>query len=166
MKTLYIVRHAKSSWDYPELDDRDRPLNKRGKRNAPEMGKRLAEQRIKPELLITSPAKRARATAKTMAREMGIPPDEIVRTEHLYHGSIRTILDVISSTNDQVQEMMIFGHNPGFTDLANHLTGGDIYNIPTCGIVAIEFDMESWREIETTKGTLLFFDYPKKSREL
>jgi phosphohistidine phosphatase len=163
MKTLYIVRHAKSSWDYPELDDMDRPLNNRGKRNAPEMGKRLAKQHIKPGLLVTSPAKRARATAKNIAKEIGISPGEIVRNDLLYHGSISSILEVISTTDDHLDDMMIVGHNPGFTELANYLTGSDIYNIPTCGVVAIEFDVESWNEIGEKTGKLLFFDYPKNA---
>ena len=163
MKTLFIVRHAKSSWDHPELDDIDRPLNSRGKRNAPEMGKRLAKRKIKPGILLTSPAKRARATAKTIARELSLTESSLIRNDLLYHGTIKDILQAISNTDDDIEQMMIFGHNPGFTDLANYLTGADIYNIPTCGIVAIEFPFNSWHEIKEGKGTLLFFDYPKKT---
>ncbi len=164
MKTLYMVRHAKSSWNYPELDDMDRPLNPRGKKNAPEMGKRLAKRGIKPDMIMTSPAKRARTTAKIIARKLGISPALIHRNDLLYHGSIDTILHAIQSTDDSFANLMIFGHNPGFTDLANHLTGADLYNIPTCGIAAINFPIEQWKDVAEGKGDLLFFDYPKKTQ--
>lgn len=164
MKTLYIVRHAKSSWDHPKLGDIDRPLNNRGKKNAPEMGRRLAKRQIKPGMIMASPAKRARATAKMIAPELGIPSAAVQYNDLLYHGSISDILQAIRNTDDSMEDLMIFGHNPGFTTLANFLTGADIDNIPTCGIVAINFPIEYWNEVEKVKGTLLFFDYPKKTQ--
>ena len=128
MKKLFIVRHAKSSWDYPELDDYDRPLNKRGKRNAPEMGQRLAKRNIKPDVMVTSPAKRAAATARRIAEEISFPRSNIQQESLMYHGSIRNMIEVIRSTSDHSNILMIFGHNPGLTDLTNHLSGSDIYN--------------------------------------
>jgi phosphohistidine phosphatase len=162
MKKLFIVRHAKSSWDYPDLDDIDRPLNKRGKRNAPEMGKRLLRKGIKPESLITSPANRARTTAKKIAKALSFPKDQIVIDPTLYHGTNRDIINVIRKVSDEINTLMIFGHNPGFTDLVNQLSGSNIYNIPTCGIAEIGFNVQSWAEIDTKMGKLIDFDYPKK----
>ena len=161
MKKLFIVRHAKSSWDYPELDDYDRPLNKRGKRNAPEMGQRLAKRNIKPDVMVTSPAKRAAATARRIAEEISFPRSNIQQESLMYHGSIRNMIEVIRSTSDHSNILMIFGHNPGLTDLTNHLSGSDIYNIPTCGIAEIDFDIASWQEVGDGKGSLISFDYPK-----
>jgi len=163
MKKLFIVRHAKSSWDYPELDDFDRPLNKRGKRNAPEMGQRLAQRNVKPDLMISSPAKRAAATARRIAEQISFPISRIQKESLLYHGSTGNMINMIKSVNDSVNILMIFGHNPGLTDLANHLSGSDIYNIPTCGITEIDFDISSWNDLAANKGNLISFDFPKKA---
>lgn len=162
MKTLYIVRHAKSSWKFPDLDDIDRPLSKRGKRNAPEMGLRLAKKGIKPHLLISSPAKRAFSTAKSIARIIQYPKDKIKVESQLYHGMEDEVMDVIRSTPNDITNLMIFGHNPGLTDLVNTLSGSHIYNVPTCGIIAISFDTDQWEDIGKIFGKLVFFDYPKK----
>ena len=163
MKKLFIVRHAKSSWDHPELDDYDRPLNKRGKRNAPEMGQRLANRKVKPDAMVTSPAKRAAATARRIAEQISFPVSDIQKEAMLYHGSVTNMINVIQATSDAVDSLMIFGHNPGLTDLANRLSGSDIYNIPTCGIVEIEFSVAHWKEIELSTGKLVTFDFPKNS---
>jgi phosphohistidine phosphatase len=162
MKKLFVIRHAKSSWNYPDLDDIDRPLNKRGKRNAPEMGKRLSVKGVKPDLLITSPAKRAASTAKKIAKALSYPKDQIVIDQNLYHGTNQEVIDVIRNASDKIGTLMIFGHNPGFTELVNHLSGSSIYNIPTCGIAEIGFDIQSWKDIDKIKGKLIDFDYPKK----
>ena len=162
MKKLFVVRHAKSSWDFPELDDYDRPLNKRGKKNAPEMGKRLAKKQLRPEKMITSPAKRAAATARRIAEEISFPTSKIEKESLMYHGSTRSMISVIQGAGDKVGTLMIFGHNPGLTDLVNYLSGSDIYNIPTCGIAEIDFDVSSWQEVDKNTGKLISFDYPKK----
>lgn len=162
MKKLFVVRHAKSSWDYPELSDFDRPLNKRGKNNAPEMGKRLALKGVLPELLISSPAKRAAATAKRIALEIGYNVNDIKKEPLFYHGSRKDIVSVIRSVEDDVNTLMIFGHNPDLTSLVNRLSGSDIYNIPTCGVAEIDFDISSWKNIEEFSGSLSSFDYPKR----
>jgi phosphohistidine phosphatase len=163
MKKLFIVRHAKSSWDFPELDDLDRPLNKRGKKNAPQMGSRLAKRGIKPQLIITSPAKRAAATAREIAKELSFPKSDIIKEPLLYHGTNKNIIQMLQKQNNDINEIMIFGHNPGLTDLANYLSGSHIYNIPTCGIAEIDFEIFSWADIDEKKGVLVYFDYPKKS---
>ena len=162
MKTLYIARHAKSSWDFPELTDIDRPLNGRGNKNAPEMGQRLFKRNIKPDLLLSSPANRAFTTAQKIAQEIGYPLEEISTSQEIYHVGSGELMDIVRGQNDSINSLMIFGHNPGFTWFANSLTGENIDNIPTCGIVAIEFDVDSWSNIEAGEGKLIFFDYPKK----
>lgn len=160
MKKLFIVRHAKSSWDDPDLDDFDRPLNKRGKRNAPEIGKRMAMRGVKPDLIISSPAKRAAATARRIAEEISYSKSKINKEEKFYHGTIKDVISVVQKLDDHIGTLMIFGHNPGWTDLANFLSGADIYNIPTCGVVEIDFDFDSWKMIGSSKGKLVKFDYP------
>ena len=162
MKKLFLVRHAKSSWDDPSLDDTDRPLNYRGKENAPEMGDRLKKQGILPDLLVTSPAKRARSTAKLLAKKMGYAKEEILIDDELYHGSDDMLIDIVRKLPDSSESAMLFGHNPGYTYFANQLCNINIYNIPTAGIVAIDFHVDSWQDVDFGKGELVFFDYPKK----
>ncbi len=162
MKTIYLVRHAKSSWNFPDLSDFDRPLNKRGKKNAPEMGKRLESRDIKPDLLVASPANRAYNTALAIAHEIGYPSDKIEQNRDIYHASEAALLSVIQQINDESNSLMLFGHNPGFTDLANILGNDWIDNIPTAGIVCIEFNTNQWSEISPKTGVTKWFDYPKK----
>jgi phosphohistidine phosphatase len=163
MKKLFIVRHAKSSWDDPDLDDFDRPLNTRGKRNAPEIGKRLAMRGVNPDLIITSPAKRAAATARRIAEEISYPKSKIIKEENFYHGTIQEVITIVQKLEDHVNSLMIFGHNPGLTDLANYLSSADIYNIPTCGVVEIDFDIASWKMLGSKTGKLINFDFPKNN---
>lgn len=165
MKTLYLIRHAKSSWDYPLLTDVERPLNGRGKRDAPRMGKRLKEKHVIPDLMITSHAKRTRDTSMLIAETIGYPTDRIKTEPNLYHASEEEILGIIKSQKDNCHIVMLFGHNPGLTDLVNQLPGRYIENVPTCGIVAIQFDVDTWQEVDLKKGSLLFFDYPKSKED-
>ncbi|UII29010.1 histidine phosphatase family protein [Fulvivirga maritima] len=162
MKTLYIIRHAKSSWKYHHLDDIDRPLNKRGKRDAPDMGERLSVLNIIPHLMISSPAKRAYATCKTIAKALEYPKEAIEINDKLYHASEDSLMDIIQDIENSWDSVMIFGHNPGLTLFANSLADTNIDNIPTCGIVACTFDVDSWAETDFGKGKLMFYDYPKK----
>lgn len=162
MKTLYLVRHAKSSWDYPELSDYERPLNKRGKRDAPEMGQRLASKGITPDLMLSSPANRALTTCETIAQEIDYPKNKIITNEDIYHASKESLLEILKDVDDKYDSIMMFGHNPGFTDFANELADTDIVNIPTCGLFACTFPLDSWNYIEWSSAHLLFYDYPKK----
>lgn len=163
MKTLYLVRHAKSSWDQPGLSDFDRPLNERGKNDAPRMGDRLKEKNILPAVVISSPAKRALSTCKRICKSIGYSKEHIQTDHRLYHADEEQILDVIRRTRDSSDSLMLFGHNPGITDLANSMTREQawIANIPTCGVVAYRFNINSWREVHPGIGEFLFFDYPK-----
>lgn len=162
MKRLYLLRHAKSSWKHPDLSDFERPLNERGKRDAPVMGKRLKEMQIQPDLILSSPAKRAHKTAKIIAKEIDFPKKQIVTDESIYAAGVSTLLDLIRKIDDSFRQVILIGHNPGFTDLANYLTNAQLDNIPTCGIFCTDFDIQSWKDVAEGKGTFVFFDYPKK----
>ena len=161
MKTLLLLRHAKSSWDDPSLSDFDRPLNDRGKRDAPRMAKRLKEKDILIDLMITSPAKRTYATCLKIAEALNFPKDKIKLAEKLYHASEDTMLDIIRKINDHHTTVMLFGHNPGLTDFVNSVTNNNILNVPTCGVAACDFPVTSWKEVGWGKGELTFYDYPK-----
>ena len=162
MKTLYLMRHAKSSWDTPGLNDGERPLNSRGKKNAPFMGKLLKEKNEIPDLIISSPAKRAYSTAKKVAKEVDYPGKKILKEEKLYMADTDEFLSVIGNTGQNLNKLMLVSHNSGITRFANFISGENLDNIPTAGIARIDFDMDSWRQIKETKGKMIFFEYPKK----
>ena len=162
MKLLILVRHAKSSWDDPDLEDIDRPLNNRGKKDAPEMGQRLFKQGIIPDRVISSPARRALSTAKKITKELNYPKENIQVKEEIFEAGPDNLLLLIRNIQDNPGTLMVFGHNPSITEFANALTGINIHNIPTCGVVSIQFDVNEWSEIDYRKGKLVFFDYPKK----
>ena len=164
MKNLILVRHAKSSWDFPELSDFERPLNSRGKVNAPEMGARLKKQMIIPDLILASPAERALKTAEFIAAEIGYPPARIQKDRSLYHADYRTFLHVLHGIKDEFNIVMLVGHNPGLTDLACDIGDQFIDNIPTSGIVGIGLPIGSWHYAD--HGTTLFFDYPRNTSQV
>ena len=162
MKTLYIIRHAKSSWKGIE-DDFGRPLNSRGKSNAPMMGHVLFNKDIKPDLIISSPAKRAKTTALLIAKEIGYDKDSIVFNESVYESSTQNIIDIINSVSDEVESLAIVGHNPALTDVINVLSGsGRLDSLPTMGVFSIGFDLSSWKDVNYNSGDPLFFEYPKR----
>jgi phosphohistidine phosphatase len=165
MKTLTLIRHAKSSWSQPELADFDRPLNKRGKGDAPLMGRRLARRGIRPELFVTSPAKRALKTARLIANEIGYPGKRLVTDERIYAALAEDLLEVLQGLDDDLGEVWMVGHNPSLTDLANYLTGASIDNIPTCGVVRAAFDIRRWKQLAHGSGELALFDHPKRSEQ-
>lgn len=164
MKTLTLVRHAKSSWKDTGLRDRDRPLNKRGQRDAPIMGKRLHDHGIRPSLIVSSPANRAWTTAKIFAKELSYPLEFLQRDDNLYLASVDRILDVVVSQDEGFNSLMIVGHNPGFTDFANFLSPGLTHNLPTAGVVSVSIDQDYWNLYEQPQTELLVHDWPKKTQ--
>lgn len=146
MKTLFLVRHAKSSKDDPSLADRDRPLADRGREDAPTMGRRMAKREVKPDLLMSSPALRALTTAQLVADEIGIERDKIVVDERLYASSADSLLAVIRALDRQVGSAMLFGHNPEFTELAHRLSPA-IDHMPTCAVAEFRFDTRKWSDV-------------------
>lgn len=162
MKKIYLVRHAKSSWENNKLKDIERPLNKRGEKDAPFMGKLMREKKIKPDLLISSPAERALKTAKIFCSEMEINENEIIVDQELYDAARKDILRVIQQFDNNINSAMLFSHNPGLTDLADFLTSGKVYDIPTCGIVSLRGKIDNWSELNESNCEVDFFEYPKK----
>lgn len=160
MKTLYLIRHAKSSWKDSSLDDFDRPLNKRGMNDAPLIGKYLHSQKIEADVIISSPAKRTELTARIIANKIKFGR-EIIFEPTIYEASYFDLLKIIHSIENCVNQLILVGHNPSLNELANFLIEVRIENIPTAGVVAISFDIE-WKEIIEKSGRLLFFVYPKK----
>ena len=160
MKTLYLARHAKSSWKHPELSDIERPLNKRGKRDAPYIGNLLKEKVVKPDIVISSPALRAKKTALAIAEKIDYPKSKILIDENIYESSSTELIHIIKGFGDKYNSVMMFGHNPGFTMVNNYLTNSFIDNIPTCGVVGIRFN-SSWKKIDSASGKAFFFIYPK-----
>jgi phosphohistidine phosphatase len=161
MKILTLLRHAKSSWDDSGLTDRERPLNGRGKRDAPEMGRRIAAHGIRPSLIITSPAVRARKTAKIVAREIGYPVEFLQRESSLYLASLDDLLDAVVAQDNSFNSLMVVGHNPGLTEFANFLLPGITNNLPTSGVVSVQLDTDDWSLYRQPTAKLLAYDYPK-----
>ena len=161
MKTLIIVRHAKSSWDETGLEDRERPLNERGKKDAPRMAKRLKDKDLKIDLFVTSPAKRARRTAKCFADIYDVSKKEMVQEEKLYGAAVETIYEVVAALPDKHNTVALFGHNPGLTDFVNTLTTVHVDNMPTSAVFAVSADTDKWADFKEAEKSFLFFDYPK-----
>ncbi|MGI9343330.1 MAG: SixA phosphatase family protein [Gammaproteobacteria bacterium] len=161
-KRVTLLRHAKSSHDDFSIKDHDRPLNDRGERDAPIMGRRLAEKDGRPTLILTSTATRARQTARLVAKAIGYPREFMQSERKLYLADPETILDVIGEQDDAFNDIVVCGHNPGITELACMLGGTNIDNVPTCGMVIIAAETDSWEGLRSAARTLVDFDYPKK----
>ena len=162
MKSLILIRHAKSSWADPTLQDFDRPLNKRGHRNAPFMGEKLRQKEITIDRVYSSPAKRALDTAHYICDAMGYGADRIDHEPNLYHASADDLLEFVHELDDRFDAVAMVGHNPGFNDLANLLSGEPIDNIPTAGVVIFKASVAHWSEINRENVTMCDFDYPKR----
>lgn len=160
-KHLFIIRHAKSDWSF-DVGDFERPLNFRGFKNAPQMAVRLAQYTILPQYLVSSPAKRAITTAQIFAEHLRIPVNDIQTDDSIYEALPNTLLQLINGLDNSHNHVALFGHNPGFTLLANYLADESISDIPTCGIVHIRFDdADDWASISKGTGTIAWFTYPK-----
>ncbi|HKY61276.1 MAG TPA: histidine phosphatase family protein [Gemmatimonadota bacterium] len=161
MKTLVLVRHAKSSWKDDSIADRDRPLNKRGKRDAPVMARRLAELVGKPDLILSSPARRALATARVVAEATGYPIEAIHEDERIYQATPAGILAVIRGLEDGIDRVFLVGHNPGLTELVNELSEPAVDNVPTCGVVDLRLTAGGWAGISRANVRRQSFLTPK-----
>jgi phosphohistidine phosphatase len=160
MKKLILLRHAKSSWKDASLDDFDRPLNRRGKKDAQLMAEKLAMRKIKIDLMISSPAKRTNETAKIFANILGYET-EIIFNDKLYEASYKEILEVINLVDEKYQNVLLVCHNPGITNLTNYISDHFIENIPTSGIVGLS-TKSGWKNINENGCSFLFYDYSKK----
>ncbi|MFK8162915.1 MAG: histidine phosphatase family protein [Lewinella sp.] len=163
MKTIYFVRHAKSSWDDITLDDHDRPLNARGKRDAPMMADRLAKLGVVVDGLVSSSAKRAKQTSEAFRLALKISAANCQYDPSLYHAWPASIEKRVHDVPDKWSTVLFFGHNPGYTDLANRLQhNAYIGNVPTCGIIIVEADIENWEEFSFEKARRAGYLYPKQ----
>ena len=160
MKHLLLVRHAKSDWGNPDLEDFDRPLNSRGKKDAPVMAQRLLDRKIRIDAFISSPAKRAAKTAKYFANAYSLKKKDILFKQELYLAQPEAFMAVISGIIDNVDTVAIFSHNEGITDFANQLTHTRIDNIPTSGVFGIKIHCNHWYEFKQSEKEFWFFDYP------
>ncbi len=163
MRTAYFIRHAKSSWSDMSLRDFDRPLNKRGKRDAPFMAQKLHEFGIQPDAIISSPANRAFTTANHFAKALSILPQNIIQESAIYEAYASTVLKIVQAQPKHFQIILVFGHNPAFTMIANMFKGGShIDNVPTCGIVKVEAKVDKWKNFTPKNGLLTEFHFPKQ----
>ncbi len=161
MKQAYFVRHAKSSWDNPALADEDRPLNARGKRDAPYMASMMLLKEQPADLLVSSPAVRAVRTARAFRKAFGLKKKALISDNRLYLASPQMMIDVLRELPDYVETPYIFGHNPGMTDLANYFSDDILENVPTCGVFRISCDIDEWYEFNNANSRRTAFYYPK-----
>jgi len=162
LKNICFVRHAKSSWENPQLDDIDRPLNKRGERDAPYMASKLVELKITPDLIITSPALRARTTARIFADAADLDSSRFVIENMLYGADVTGIVRMMQEVDDDFKSVFVFGHNPTLTIMANCFAGVDIDNVPTCGVLQAKTMVSSWKSWSPEVSAFVGFYYPKQ----
>jgi len=162
MKLVTLVRHAKSSWDNANLSDFERPLNARGRRDAEFMSKLLPKQLPNPDIIYCSKAQRAVETLQYFLESYNFPKDKVNFDYGLYENGIRYIIKLIQNLPETAQNVLILGHNPDITAFSNAFSGSYFDNIPTCGIIGIEFDIEKWADFSHLMGKIKFYEYPKK----
>jgi len=165
VKTLTIIRHAKSSWDNHGLSDFQRPLNKRGLRDAPLMAKYYQDRVADLDLIVSSPAVRAKTTAEIFKDTYDVADSQFTLERKIYEAAYTTLLEIINEFSNEYNHVMMFGHNPGFSFLVSVLTG-DMKDLPTCSISEVVFDINSWKEVFEGTGILQYFDYPKHHSEM
>jgi phosphohistidine phosphatase len=161
MRSLYLIRHAKSDWAHDGLADIDRPLNARGYRDAQRMGEALAARAAQPDSIVSSPAVRAVSTALIFARALRYPSARVKLDDRLYEPEADAVLEVIGEQDAAAQTLFVFGHNPTWSSLASQLAQGFFGELPTTGLVVIRFDAPTWREAVQKRGELVLFDFPK-----
>lgn len=161
MKTLYLMRHAKSSWSFDDLNDHDRPLNERGRDDAPQMGQALAERNITLDLLVSSSAVRALSTAALVAKELNYPNEKITVQERIYRADVADLLDIVQRLPDTADSVLLIGHNNTITDFANLLSPSQLNEMPTAAVVCLKFNCASWEQIDRANAEFYFYDSPR-----
>ena len=161
MKKLFLIRHAKSSWKEHSKSDHERPLNERGQKDAPEMARLLKKRNIKPGLILSSDAVRAKETAIIFAKVLSYPMEEIIYDSSLYLAGQFDFIKLVNSINDNIDCCLLVSHNPGISGFAHYLTGSNKTDMPTCAVYGIEFDLETWRSVKERSGKEILFEYPK-----
>ncbi len=161
MKTLLLIRHAKSSWDDPSQNDFDRPLNARGLKDAPMMAKRLLEKKVKIDVFISSPANRAKKTCALFMETFAATEKSMILQSQLYLATPTVFFETISQLDSAIDHAAIFSHNNGITDFANQLSHIKVDNMPTCSVFAIKMGGKNWTDFKKAQKEFWFFDYPK-----
>jgi phosphohistidine phosphatase len=164
MKTLLLIRHAKSSWATAGTPDHDRPLNERGRRDAPEMGNRLRTRGIEPDLIVCSSALRARTTAQLLAAALDVPQERLREDPRIYASSSGKLMYLLQELDDELSSVMLVGHNPEMTELAQHFAS-DLPDMATTAVAQFTFDLASWRGIDQAEPLSVWFDYPKSGED-
>ncbi|MDF1824553.1 MAG: histidine phosphatase family protein [Verrucomicrobiales bacterium] len=165
MKQLLLIRHGKSSWDFPGRSDHDRPLNDRGRDDAPRVAQALLQRGVRPDAFVSSTATRAASTAGLLAEEMGFPASGIVEKEELYLASPRTILSLVQQLDEGLETVLVFGHNPGMHEAVEHITSdSSVHTFPTLAVARIELKVEFWGEVDEGSGLLLELLLPRSLR--
>ncbi len=162
MKSLTLIRHGKSDWQSAADSDFDRPLNGRGKKAAVTMGERLAAAGHIPDQLVSSPAKRARKTARLIATALDYPEPQIIFCDEIYEATLETLIDLLNNLDNEADSVILVGHNPGFSELGQWLTGDAPAWLPTCGLLKLELPIDSWSQSAENCAEILVYDYPKK----
>lgn len=162
MKTIILVRHAKSSWDSSITNDRERPLNERGFRDAQFMAEKFLERQITPDVILSSPALRAITTSKYFAEKLNFLDNSIFVEEDIYNKGTGNILKLINKLDNSINKCMIFGHNPEITELSTFFSMDIFAHVPTCGIVCLVFNANDWEELTSFQAKVTFFDFPKR----
>ncbi|MEW6167865.1 MAG: histidine phosphatase family protein [Pseudomonadota bacterium] len=165
MRLLTLVRHAKSSWDYPELDDFHRPLNDRGRADAPRMAEHVRRSLGPADRLVTSPAVRAESTARAFAQSQHIDWSRVVVQPRIYEASPETLLRIVQLLDDSDRHVMLFGHNPGLSELAHLLARCSFDDMPTCAVVQLGFDAKAWSDVDERSGVQRFYACPRQFRQ-
>jgi phosphohistidine phosphatase len=166
MKQLLLIRHAKSSWADAGMDDFDRPLNERGKTDAPEMAQRLLSRQIKIDAFMSSAAKRAQKTCALFMKEFEVDKEKMIIKQELYLAPPELFYKCIEEMNDQFETIALFAHNPGITEFANHLTNVRVDEMPTCSVYAITIEADSWKHFSNAPKSFWFFEYPKNQNRI
>jgi phosphohistidine phosphatase len=161
---ILIIRHAKSSWKYHRLEDNERPLNQRGKRDSHEMGRRLGAHGFIPDLLLSSPTQRSLSTGLIMASQLGVSERLIRLDKRLYNGELQEIMTLLRETPETKRRIMLIGHHTGVPLLVRTLTGQPMAHMPTCAMACVSLDIAAWSKLAPETGRLTFYDYPKKGR--
>ncbi len=162
MKTIYLVRHAKSDWGNAQMGDFQRTLNPRGLKAAPYMAALLKQKKVIPELVITSPANRALCTAELFCEILGYPKEQIQQRMEIYEGGTSQLLKIVQQINDSCKTALLFGHNPTMTDFSNLLAGHQVDSLVTCGVVRIDMEIKSWKDAAPATGNFVWYEFPKK----
>ena len=167
MKKIILFRHAKAAQAEPGMRDFDRPLKERGKKDAILMGERIKARGISPDLILSSPAKRAKKTAKLVARQIGYSKDRIQYDQKIYDTNASYLFKLLKAQDDRHDIVMLFGHNPDLSLLTESLLvqQPDFSGLPTAGVSCIEFDVDHWEQLKKGQGRAVFIDYPKRDSE-